>query len=111
MSSLNNQKQELAKYTKEDLIIAILKHDFRGYILSELPLIKYARMCIEAQNMSDKAQVYMNSIQAVMQQAVQFLLQKDMVAAQIIQQYGEGALSQVAKLHFANTEKARKLVK
>ena len=32
---------------------------------------------------SDYAQVYMNSIQAVMQQAVQFLLQKDMVAAQI----------------------------
>ena len=35
----------------------------------------------------------------------------DVVAAQIIQQYGEGALSQVAKLHFANTEKARKLAK
>ena len=35
----------------------------------------------------------------------------DMTAAQIILQYGEAALSQVAKLHFANTEKARKLIK
>jgi ribonuclease HIII len=35
----------------------------------------------------------------------------DGVAAKIIQQYGEAALSQVAKLHFANTEKARKLAK
>lgn len=35
----------------------------------------------------------------------------DVVAAQIIQQYGEATLSQVAKLHFANTEKARKLIK
>ncbi|WP_141048233.1 hypothetical protein [Aliarcobacter cryaerophilus] len=66
MNSLNNQKQELAKYTKEDLIIAILKHDFRGYISNELPLIKYARMCIEAQNMSDKAQAYMNSNQLLL---------------------------------------------
>lgn len=60
MNSLNNQKQELAKYTKEDLIIAILKHDFRGYILSELPLIKYARMGIEASRMASKAQENMN---------------------------------------------------
>lgn len=60
MNSLNNQKQELAKYTKEDLIIAILKHDFRGYISSELPLIKYARMCIEASKMASKAQENMN---------------------------------------------------
>ena len=60
MNSLNNQKQELAKYTKEDLINAILKYDFRGYILSELPLIKYARMCIEASKMGSKAQENMN---------------------------------------------------
>ena len=55
--------EELAKYTKEDLIIAIIKYDFRGYVSRELPLIKYSRMCIEAQNMSNKAQEYMNSNQ------------------------------------------------
>lgn len=37
--------------------------------------------------------------------------QSDLVAAQILQEHGEAALSQVAKLHFANTEKARKLIK
>ncbi len=63
MNTLDKQKQELSNYTKEDLIIAILKHDFRGYVSRELPLIKYSRMCIEAQNMSDKAQAYMNSNQ------------------------------------------------
>lgn len=60
MSSLNNQKERLAKYTKEDLINAILKHDFRGYISRELPLIKYARMSIEASKMATKAQENMN---------------------------------------------------
>lgn len=66
MNTLDKQKQELSNYTKEDLIIAILKHDFRGYVSRELPLIKYSRMCIEAQNMSDKAQAYMNSNQLLL---------------------------------------------
>ncbi|SPC37138.1 Ribonuclease HIII [Pseudolactococcus piscium] len=35
----------------------------------------------------------------------------DLTAAKIIKQLGESTLSQVAKLHFANTEKARKLNK
>jgi ribonuclease HIII len=35
--------------------------------------------------------------------------QSDQVAANIIKQYGEQTLNQVAKLHFANTEKARRL--
>lgn len=37
--------------------------------------------------------------------------QSDLVAARIIKQHGEVALSQIAKCHFANTEKARKLIK
>ena len=61
MNSLNNQKQELAKYTKEDLINAILKHDFRGHISGELPLIKYSRMTIEASKMASKASEYMKN--------------------------------------------------
>ena len=63
MSLSINNKEELAKYTKEDLIIAIMKHDFYGHVSRELPLIKYSRMCIEAQNMSNKAREYMNSNQ------------------------------------------------
>lgn len=51
--------EKLNEYTKDDLIIAIEKHDFRGYILRELPLVKYSRMCIEAQKMSNKAQEHM----------------------------------------------------
>lgn len=35
----------------------------------------------------------------------------DVVAAQIITEFGSSTLGQVAKLHFANTEKARKLAK
>lgn len=35
----------------------------------------------------------------------------DKVAADFIKKYGEAALSKVAKLHFANTEKAKRLIK
>lgn len=37
--------------------------------------------------------------------------QSDVVAARLIKQYDETTLGKVAKLHFANTEKARKLAK
>ena len=37
--------------------------------------------------------------------------QSDLVAATIIKQHGEVALNQIAKCHFANTEKARRLIK
>ena len=37
--------------------------------------------------------------------------QSDLVAATIIKQHGEVALKQIAKCHFANTEKARRLIK
>lgn len=37
--------------------------------------------------------------------------QSDLVAATIIKKHGEVALNQIAKYHFANTEKARRLIK
>ena len=37
--------------------------------------------------------------------------QSDLVAATIIKKHGEVALNQIAKCHFANTEKARRLIK
>ena len=37
--------------------------------------------------------------------------QSDQVAAQLIQKYGMQALEETAKLHFANTQKAKKLIK
>ncbi len=35
----------------------------------------------------------------------------DQVAASILKQYGMAGLNQTAKLHFANTQKAQKLLK
>ena len=45
----------LNEYTKEDLIKAIEKIDFKKSILRELPIIRYNRMCEEAQKISVQA--------------------------------------------------------
>lgn len=54
---------KLKKYTKEDLILGIMKIDFRKRILIELPIIKYNRMCDEALKVSNQAQKYMKENQ------------------------------------------------
>lgn len=51
--------EELKKYTKEELILGIKEIDYKGYILTKLPVIKYNRMCDEAERVSNQAQEYM----------------------------------------------------
>lgn len=63
MSLLADFHNDLNKYTKEDLILAIMEIDFRKRILMKLPLIKYNRMCDEAVKVSNQAQEYMNKNQ------------------------------------------------
>ena len=51
--------EELKKYTKEELILGIKEIDYKGYILTKLPVIKYNRMCVEAERESNQAREYM----------------------------------------------------
>lgn len=57
MSLLHN----LEEFTKEDLIIVIKKHDFKGHISRELPMIRFNRMCDESTKISDEAQEHMRT--------------------------------------------------
>ena len=52
--------EKLKKYTKEELILGIKQIDNKGYILIKLPLIKYNKMCDEAERTSNQAQEYMD---------------------------------------------------
>ena len=65
MNSLNNQKQELAKYTKEELIAAIKSVDYKGNILKVLPLVKYQIMTEKANFLGSKASEYLNNNEPV----------------------------------------------
>lgn len=63
MNSFASLDEKLKKYTKEELILAIKQIDYKGYILTKLPIIKYNRMCDEAVKVSNQAQEYMNEEQ------------------------------------------------
>ena len=52
--------EKLKKYTKEELILGIKEIDYRGHILTKLPIIKYNKMCDEAKRISNQAQKYSN---------------------------------------------------
>lgn len=60
MSIPTDLDEKLKKYTKEELILAIKQIDYKGYILTKLPIIKYNRMCNEAERASTQAQEYMD---------------------------------------------------
>lgn len=50
--------KKLNEYTKEELILGIKEIDYKGYILTKLPLIKYNRICREAEKIAKKAKEY-----------------------------------------------------
>ena len=52
--------KKLKEYTKEELILGIKEIDYKGHILIKLPIIKYNRMCNEAERVSNQAQEYMD---------------------------------------------------
>ena len=58
MSLSADLDKKLNEYTKEDLIAGIKQIDYKGYVLTKLPLIKYNRICDEAEKMSKKAREY-----------------------------------------------------
>jgi hypothetical protein len=60
MSIPTDLDEKLKKYTKEELILGIKEIDYKGYILTKLPIIKYNRMCDEAERISNQAQAYSN---------------------------------------------------
>ena len=66
MSLFASLDEKLKKYTKEELILAIKQIDFKGHILTKLPIIKYNRMCDEAEKISNKAQEYVNKKEFVL---------------------------------------------